>query len=793
MQTLDYNLDANKNGGKVTGFNYSRSLNELVGNWSAEIANGTFKAGNYISFGNVLTNGFITKAYKDSYGVWHLEGKDAGIKLMKTMPEISSLPSGDVTKGQGKNAQDVIQYIANFCGIDFVMRDSGLSGFNVRSIISGSTCAEAVLELALLSGYIAYIGNDGKLYIEEASLTSPRLTNVINDSGSEVDLDGYATNVIVVLNRRKWKTNEEKGNPTEKYIGEQPRTSTSHESVSGSFGSVIGNHYSIRTIQPLDVADKIEITVQQDNITVTTTEEHEFETKHKTVWRDNGTQEYVLWAFAEKSYKLEKEIEGTYGLNTFTEKTTETMTREFGGSKEEDVSEDWENELYRVKKETITRTTTRTGAPQPKDYMPAYAPEYDSKIVRTYERHSRCLVCKEEETRYEMRQVGTISPVKDENNNLIPHFLLNSKLCIPTHSTPQWVPIKTNRVYYEQYDNEGNCLFSTKSEYCDEGAEWLLDNAISDTGDEELDEYQKSYAQFSQEAHGLDINVGSTVLSSPWQFMEVRGRTKYKYDDSIEILGDTSAWYVNGEYAKSKVCPHYYDKKCNAYYVLKDENGFSTITASCPRFHGTINWEYCNRAKKILEMLREKDDSQTEKITIGTASKGSSNVGYKREIYIDDILDNDNKAQNIADTIAQNILNVKGSKGIRKTVVIPYDDTLIPNGTIIEVSHDWANLQTTVSYLEAGTIPNFMISQTMSGIATFVSAREFAKHNIPKYGVIQSLDEDSNDGGKGFIHVNIDNSSISCTTKLTNLKVDDIVLVSFPSGNKLRGQVIARL
>ena len=198
MKTITFNLDAKVNGGEVTAFNYSRSLNELIGTWSAEVAGGTFKAGNSISFSGVLTNGIITNAYKDSTGLWHLEGKDAGYKLMKSIPDISDLPTG--------NAKVVIQYLANFCGIMLSMSGTGLSGFNVRSVISGSTCAEAILELAMLSGFIAYIDNSGELVITLSSTKTPTYTDVINDSGSDIDLDGYATQVLVSLTSRQAET-----------------------------------------------------------------------------------------------------------------------------------------------------------------------------------------------------------------------------------------------------------------------------------------------------------------------------------------------------------------------------------------------------------------------------------------------------------------------------------------------------------------------------------------------------------------------------------------------------------
>ena len=80
-----------------------------------------------------------------------------------------------------------------------------------------------------------------------------------------------------------------------------------------------------------------------------------------------------------------------------------------------------------------------------------------------------------------------------------------------------------------------------------------------------------------------------------------------------------------------------------------------------------------------------------------------------------------------------------------------------------------------------------MISQSVSGIAAFVSARETARLNVPKYGVVVEVQL------TGYVSVNIAGAIVKCTTKLTNLAQNDIVLVAFPAGNKVRGQVISRL
>ena len=787
MKTLDFTLNSAKNGGRITDFNYSHSLNELVGSWSATIAGGTFKAGNSISFDNVMKNGIISHAYKDSSGLWHVEGKDAGVQLMKSTPDIDTLPEG--------NAKTVICYLADFCSISLDMTGNGLSGFNVRSVISGSTCAEAILELAMFSGMIAYINHNGALVIKQPSTSTLNLEDVIDDSESNIDLDGYATQVLVNLNRRKWpdNTNDDIGDEGETvYSGTTPSRIPERVTKSGLFSN---GDYSITTLEPFGVISKLDTSFTDNGVTIHTVEEHDYDYKSKLLWRDN--QEYVLFAFIERGYTLTRTTQGTYSTSkgeslTFTETTTEIMTRSLSATDATiGIPEDWEGEIDMVSSEEIIRSTVREGGKTPTGDMPAYSPPYDSKITRIYSRENRGkgLLCSETEEIYEARQVGSIAPVK-LNGQLIPHFLQGNNLAIQTHSTPQWVLVKKHRSYYEQYDGDGVCVLSTRSEYSDDGAEWLTAHALSSTGDNDLDDYQKAYAKFSQQSSGLEVSIGNSMLSSAWQFIELQGRTKSHVSTSeteAAALGNVSDWYDNGQYIRQSVCPHYNssNKTCNVYLL---DNPSSS---ACSHYKGVVNWRSCSRAKAALNIARQQDVSQVEVPIIGTASnKGVSSrspaVGYQRDIYIDELI-NDTQAQSIADTIAMNILAVKATKGISKTATVPYNTNFQPDGTVIEVSHSWGNLQTSITYRDDGDIPDFMISQSVSGIAAFVSARDTARLNVPKYGVVVEVQL------TGYVSVNIAGAIVKCTTKLTNLAQNDIVLVAFPAGNKIRGQVISRL
>ena len=311
-RTVDYALASDKNGGKVTGFSYSRSLNELVGSWSATVAGGSFTAGASISFDGVLTNGVISRAYKDADKLWHIEGRDAGIRLMKTTPPASGLPEG--------NVKAVISDLASFCGVPLSMAGEGLSGFNVRSAVTGSTCAEAILELAMLSGYIAYIDNSGTLVVTSPATVTPTSDIVLDDSGSDIDLDGYATQVTVVVTRRKERPNNTGSELETHYSGTTPSTQPTEDTKTGSFSYTDGSNkqvtgsYSVTTLEPFGVLKESTRAITRDGVTVTTQESHNYAYKSKTVWR--GNQEYVLFAYCDTGYTLTQTTSGDYSQFT---------------------------------------------------------------------------------------------------------------------------------------------------------------------------------------------------------------------------------------------------------------------------------------------------------------------------------------------------------------------------------------------------------------------------------------------------------------------------------------------
>jgi hypothetical protein len=165
---------------------------------------------------------------------------------------------------------------------------------------------------------------------------------------------------------------------------------------------------------------------------------------------------------------------------------------------------------------------------------------------------------------------------------------------------------------------------------------------------------------------------------------------------------------------------------------------------------------------------------------------GSTGIQYLHELTIEEIM-TDAVAQATADAIAANILQVKSTRGIIRTVTIPFDSAIVPTGAIIGVSHELSDdsLSTTVSYLTNGTIPYFLLPGSYS-TAVNVNGRETARRDRPRIGSVASI------SGK-TVFVRVGNIVIRCTSKLAGIGVGDSVQVTMPAGSSSFGIITDRL
>lgn len=208
--------------------------------------------------------------------------------------------------------------------------------------------------------------------------------------------------------------------------------------------------------------------------------------------------------------------------------------------------------------------------------------------------------------------------------------------------------------------------------------------------------------------------------------------------------------------------------------------------AKCP--YGGLGWRSCERAVAALERVRsEEDDNKLLEAPV-ICSVGSGDLWISREIYLDTDDLTEEQAISIGNTIAANILASKaGSRGAIRSVTIPLNSSITPNGAIISANHDWKAMHTVLEIKQDMEIPSLLLPNTVSGAATIVAAREWRRQQQGYIGKVVSIGDD------GVISVLVANRGIKCRTKLRYIASGDTVLVSLPAGSGSYGIIMERL
>lgn len=878
-------LNENLNGGKVIDFVYDRNLNSLVSDWSAKVYGGTFVAGNTITFQGAMTNGYILRAYVDSDGFWQLSGKDAGIRLMRTLPidnEGKNLPKNTGIIG-------LIRHLATFCGLTLTTEETEPSGFNkihCRCLVSGQTCAEAIAELALYGGMVCYITNSGKLCVTTVSKTGTSFDDntVIEDNNSVIDSEGYADYVTVNLARDVTEDDE-----TEKEtIGESPSFST--KVIEGTYtvgeqntyfsgiddilddygkkGIGLTGSYKVTLHKPLGFVTNYEAKVKTDEgLQITFTEEHNYDIKTKTKWRgedDEDQTEVMMVAFAESNYKTTKEVKGkytaTFGDDTleleFTETTTEEMHRYF--KKYDEVNElsipyqykvDWSDvtsEVLPVSEETILRYTKRTGQdndPIPNNDYPLrqYTPPFDSNIRRVYRRfrehrNQTMIVCSEVEVTYKAEDVGTITALRQNDKLLITDresatvrpldpsensattgdgagiYSVNKRVVqIRRAVSKEWVAVYKYKITFDRYDKDGNPIYTATYSWDDGGQKWYVKNGLypKDTTKmsqvEQLDWlYEQCYAKFTTASNGVQVTYGQSSITSPWNYRELEGKRKIVYNKEQGLVArfvtNIEDWFdfVRNSPKSFDVCPFYDGGECSIYALHEFPGQENTTGCYYEDGQPWPSYTYCARVKEAIKYVKENYsqdinvDTDAVKAVAGettTAVSGFEDYQFSVETISGKKL-SDEDAQSLANTLAENILKVKKSKGVMKVVAVPYDTSKELGKAIRGIRYDWGNLRTEYTYFaDETTLPSFL-GTNIANLSAWVTRKENIKQNRVVLGKVVEIDEKH----KIYTVMIRGSEKIQCRSKIGNiLSVNDTVVINRSSGYFGKGVIISLL
>lgn len=757
---------------KILSYEYSRSKDSLAGDWRVTLESADeypLHPGDTVSLEG-MTGGMVGAIYPGSSGEIIVSGRDRGIYLMRSVPQVEDIAEG--------GAKEVIEALAGLCGVS-VRMSGGLSGFNARSLITGSTCAEAIQELAMLSGKMAYIDNDGVLVVADPSGSVPAFSTILSDGGESLDLDSYATGATVIVQRRRERDAEKAGGTKVVWRGSTPSGFLTTETFSGSTGLSDGDFsYEIEVYEQIRAPKSI----RQTTRTGATTKVYEtvYDYNIETFTEIRGDQEYRVFEWSLASEISETTVSGAFPASdgtsvSFSETTTRTMTRSYTISGE-------------IESETEESITTRTSS-LPAEGNISPTPPFDYRIERKFNSSifGDARTMTEVEQRYEKRglskQVPVINPATGQPVTIpgTETFVLVSEV-----EFEDWILIESTRTVNETLE-EDECTLRASFWHSDNGAADLLSRGMTlpnDIYNPNISDSEKVHIALDQDTGEADIEIypGGSSLRGDVQRVEFAGRKRVYINKERSIEGSED-WYLDGGYVPSRVCPHYSGGICGISDIAVV--GGTISGDKCP-YRG-INWRGCERAQAALEKAREDDADERLLETPVICTAGGGNVWTSREIYIDDII-TDAEAESIGNAVAANILTAKGgARGISKTVTIPLEYDLHPTGTITAVTHDWEGLKTSVTYKIAGSIPDLLIPETVAGAAAMVANREASRQQRGHIGKVLTIGDD------GIITVLVANMAVRCTTRLKYLAENDTVLVSLPAGSRGFGVVTERL
>ncbi len=324
---------------------YRKEQRALIGTWSVRaLLSAEPEIGNTWDIDGIMEGGLVTSATKqgtaqDGRILWDVAGYDAGFKLMKSCPLSHELKSSDIP--------GLIQEIAAYCGIPVDVTVGNRIDIPAKSLVSSQNCAQAILDLALYAGAVAYIDKDGVLNVRP-----PVACSSFPDGGlstetveaKDLDLDGYASGVVVTLGRRGIATegdDEEDDDEDESgWSGTTPSGQLTEEWESGSAaipGGVLT--WSYRILMPIGAISRYEATIFVPNsgITKTIIAEYEYDARTSVVISNSQEQRLWVWGLTEASIVENSSIEARYYNSntgavcseTVKWTATQTMEREY--------------------------------------------------------------------------------------------------------------------------------------------------------------------------------------------------------------------------------------------------------------------------------------------------------------------------------------------------------------------------------------------------------------------------------------------------------------------------------
>lgn len=714
----------------------SRTCKGLVGSWSAILASSSAPAdvGDDVTLSGVFS-GMVTMVQDLNNGSWRLEGNDNGIKLMKSTPARTSLTAGSISSQ--------ISQLATHCGVatGSISTTSPTGISDCRTLVQGSTCAEAISLLARLGGSIARINAAGQLVVGTAGSYTPPSSNILRKDGRALDTDGYASGVFCTVHRR----------------GEDPTPIGGGTSTGGWVGTTPGGTLTtvtedgITRLEPLGLITGVNVT-ESDSVdgaswTQTITETYTYETETDVV--QESAVEYRVWRWRLTGSTKTRTTSRTMGLETQSESTTETLTRTY-------TSEGLTSEV-------VESVTTRTDAPE--GIVP---PPYDVRIERTFSYKDTYRQLQEIRREYKLTEVGYNNVLKDVGGNPIKTFVIDANagtdVVLGVVREQRYVLVRTKTTVFEGVDEDsGECTMRRESSFCDDGAQFYLESGIYASEDDEA-----ALIQMLKLLPVLgDVRITPyprrfSIDAKTWEELRIPGRRMV--GGSSSPSGGGSNLPTTGD------CP-YFDSStgdCYVYNVAGTGEGCLKSSNTTP----PTGWTTCIRYEYMRDTaVTGYAAGLLEKPVVGTA--GGGKIWAEVSVYFDEIF-SDGVAQTAANLFASNVLNIsQAGKGITESLTFPLNYSLEPNGELISVAHDFKGLKTTVTYATDATVPECMLMRQASSVASAIQQNNRYGQEVP--GIVQLVNGED-------ISVLVRGQPIMCRSRVGNVGAGCAVLVYLPPG-----------
>lgn len=752
------------------------------------------------------------------YRVYDIAGYDAGFRLMKSPPMVHQISSSDLG--------GVIKEIADLSGLESDITLESFNELDFKNCVQGQTAANSILDLAMLGGSIAYITPEGILRIAPPNITKviPTIDWKIGDNkSSSLDLEGYASAVMVVLHRRGEAVEDDTppGMGRKPWTGTTPPGNLTTISRSGTTALPGGTlSWSYTMLEPIGALTDYSATLFLPGVGITKAYVAHYEYEIKTSVVRIRQQESRVWKWG--LVKMASVEDSSTQVTFYSAQLGSTAYETIRQQTATEVHRQYDMNLKRIQSEWSEIKSYDSGAA----ILPFKKP-YDSRTEKAWDWGGlwgdyRGLLTTE--YTYEEMDVGVADTVKNEDGSPLKHEQFGQEWFIRIPGTQITMPVRREKVIQvdEVLDRKsGKVVSRVQRSTDDQGRRDMLARGLySDIYNSDMERTlamawlrslpQRADIQVTQMPGNSSISEEVSVLSQPgrrFRVLTALEKDLKRYVEGVEgegrcpfLLSDGSCGVFNGLETPSIASQASINKEnwigggvettsgsAPDWDITPNPDTFDMPSIPCDYYNEVteeMNPDYisCSKYQALRHLIGFSGGNTAPAPVVGLAGDGK--IYYEKEVYFDEFLSED-KARQAAQKMAGNILKAKrASRGIVETVELPLNVNITPDGSILSVRHDFESLRTQVTFLPSDKEPpEYLMLLSAGGVALNLYERESIGKARTGIGKVVDVRPDR-------ALVVLGGRPVSCTYNMM-IKSGNTVLVFLPPGTTTSGVIQA--